>query len=161
VWLAFVNCFGPHESARLAIVLIEEKTPIKVEIIEDLLVVVGADYRLASPRDLLDDRARALTRKAELIRERALGRELKWLIRSAGAVRALAGFIAAGNVGGANRSMVILEHAGWGDILKHLQARIDAALRSNWPPFEGRLKAAGRRLLAAAREHKANNLKAL
>jgi hypothetical protein len=161
VWLAFVDFFGPHESARLAIVLVEETTPITIETIENLLVVAAADYRQVSLKEDFDDRARALTRKVELIRGRASGHELKWLVRSSGAVRALVDFVAVGDVGGANRAIMLLEHAGWGDILEHVQGRIDAALRSNWPPFEGQLKAAGRRLLAAARGHKANNLRAL
>ena len=56
-----------------------------------------------------------------------------------------------GNRAGRKHALEILRHARWGEVIERVRGRIDVALRSNFLPFEGRLKAAGRRLFDAMR----------
>ena len=153
-WLLLEPMFGPHVAARLAIVTIEETTPIEFSAIEGLLVT-SADYlppRGAADADF-DEQARSLVAKARLIASRANETELDWLVVSSGALRGLINFAAQGNWGGVEVAQKLLRQAGWGDILARLAHRLDIPLESeSLQPFDkDRLRAAGRRLLAAMR----------
>jgi hypothetical protein len=101
MWHAFKDAIGSHGAARLAVVLLEETTPIRTEDLEGLLVVAGADYLPPAPNVTLDEYAFDLARRAKLVTDRATEQEQAWLIRSAGALRGLVGFIASNNVAGA------------------------------------------------------------
>jgi len=96
-WLASEPRCGPHVAARMAIVLIEERTPITIQDVEGLLLVIGADYKATASAKArtssdLDGRASQLADKARLMIARATPRELAWLTRSSGALRALSTF---------------------------------------------------------------------
>ena len=96
-WLASEPRYGPHVAARMAIVLIEERTPITIQDVEGLLLVIGADYKATASAKArtssdLDGRASQLADKARLMIARATPRELAWLTRSSGALRALSTF---------------------------------------------------------------------
>jgi hypothetical protein len=154
-WVTLEPIFGPHVAARAATVWIEEKTPITIQTVQNLLIMVGADY--ASPpgaSEDLDDHARALARKARLVTSRATRREFAWLTQSSGALLALMRSLAEGDVEGANRAVELLQEAGWGEIVERINRRLVPALRANFPPFEGPLTAKARRLLAAMRPPK-------
>src|SRR6516162_5189135 len=62
-WLAFTTLgLGPYQAGKLGIVLIEETTPIRVEDVDRLLVVVSAAWE-GDEDDLLDDYVHATVRK--------------------------------------------------------------------------------------------------
>jgi hypothetical protein len=154
-WLLLEPLFGSHAAARLAIVAIEETTPIEFSTIEGLLSVASAEYlppRGAAAADF-DEQARSLAAKARLIANRATGTELDWLILSSGALRALIKFTAEGNWSGVAEAHKLLRQAGWADILARLARRLDIPLEpGELRPFDrNRLRAGGRRLLAAMR----------
>ena len=154
-WWAFEPALGPHVAARLATVLIEEQRPLELAALEDLLVVVSGDYA-SGPGGSLDDHASGLAAKSRLVASRATERELAWLTRSSGALVALVEFLAEGNWRAAWRALELLRGAGWNPVIERVGRRIGGALRSNAAPFdEGRLQAAGRRLLAAMKAAKA------
>ena len=153
-WLLCEPVFGPHRAAKLAIVTIEETTPIVFSTLEGLLVT-SADYmppRGAADADF-DEQARSLAAKAKLIASRANETELNWLVFSSGALRGLIKFMAEGNWSGVVEAQRLLRQAGWADILARLARRLDIPSEAeNLRPFDkGRLRAAGRRLLAAMR----------
>jgi hypothetical protein len=78
-WLAFTTLgLGPYQAAKLAIVLIEETTPIRVEDVDHLLVVVSAAWE-GGEDELLDDYVHASVRKARLVIGRAADDERAWL----------------------------------------------------------------------------------
>jgi hypothetical protein len=68
-WLAFEPRFGPHVAARMSTVLIEEQTPITIQDVEGLLLVIGADYKeptsakASNSRDLDSYAASSRTRR--------------------------------------------------------------------------------------------------
>lgn len=154
-WLLLEPLYGPHVAARLAIVAIEETTPIEFSTVENLLLVTSAEYlppRGAAAADF-DEQARSLAAKARLVASRANETELNWLVVSSGALRGLIKFMAEGNWSGVVEVQKLLCQAGWADILARLARRLDIPLEAeSLRPFDkSRLRAAGRRLLAAMR----------
>jgi hypothetical protein len=149
-WHAFSDAIGSHPAARLAVVLLEETTPITIEDLEGVLVVASSSYEppRAAKKYTLDDRAFDLARRAKLVADRATRREMDWLVTCSGALRAVVFFIAANDAAGASRALEILRGAGWTEVIEHVRRRFEDALCSNFPPFEGRLRAAARQLLA-------------
>jgi len=150
-WHAFSDAIGSHPAARLAVVLLEETTPITLEDLEGVLVVASSSYKPPPTADnnyTLDDRAFDLARRGKLVADRATKRELDWLVACSGALHAVVSFIAADDAAGASRALEILRGAGWTEVIEHVRRRFEDALRSNFPPFEGRLRAAARQLLA-------------
>ena len=164
-WLASEPRYGPHVAARMAIVLIEERTPITIQDVEGLLLVIGADYKATASAKArtssdLDGRASQLADKARLMIARATPRELAWLTRSSGALRALSTFFFVDeNLTGVDRTIELLLRAGWHEILDRIVGRLDPALRASFPPYEGDLGPKGRWLLAVMRELKMNRPK--
>ena len=166
-WLAFEPRFGPHVAARLAIVLIEEKTPITIQDVEGLLLAIGADYKpptsdKASRTRDLDSYASQVAEKARLMTARAPPREKAWLTQSSGALGALATFLMNDKPTGVDRTIELLLRAGWHEILDCIVGRLDLALlraSRGIPPYEGSLSAKTRSLLAVMRELKMNRPK--
>jgi hypothetical protein len=151
-WLLFEPVLGPHVAARLAIVAIEENTPIELSTLEGALVTSAAYLppRGAAAVDF-DEQARSLTAKAKLVASRATEDELAWLVGSSGALRGLIGFMAAGNWLGVEQARKLLQQAGWGDVLSRIGQRFDLPPdATSLRPFDkNRLRVGGRRLLAA------------
>ena len=100
----------------------------------------------------MDDYARQLQQKARLIRKRATGSELEWLSTSASALRGLIYFFQRNDVPGMRRSLDILRQAGWGKTSERIGQRLETALKSNIPPYDGPLSADARRFLDALRQ---------
>jgi hypothetical protein len=150
-WIAHAPDLGPHITARLVKVLIEEDTPIKIEDVEGLRLMISVPFKPpTSKADLdLDDVARQLQQKAKLVRERATGSEMGWLSTSASALRGLVHFFLRNDLPGMRRSLDILRQAGWGKTSERIGRRLEAALRSNIPPYDGPVTPATRRFLDA------------
>jgi hypothetical protein len=157
VWWAFRDPLGPYAAARLAVVLIDERTRIGIEDIDGLILSLNANYAPVAPSDDLDGRAKELVRKAELMTKRASEREIAWLTQSTGAIQGYVRFAATGDVGGLKLALGLLDHAGWRVIVSRLARRLDTALKSNMPPRDGPLSAAARRLLGKLRAENANS----
>jgi hypothetical protein len=168
-WLTLEPIFGPHVAARAVTVWIEEMTPITIQDVEGLLLVIGADYkppisdkasRMRSTSDKasrardLDAYASQLADKARLMTARATEREFAWLTQSSGALFALMKFLMEGNVAGRDQALKVLRQSGWGEILDRIGGRLAAAMRANFPPFEGSLSAKAQQLLAVLRARK-------
>ena len=161
VWLAFTTLgLGPYQAAKLAIVLIEQTTPIRVEDVEGLLVVVSAAWE-GDEDELLDEYVHATVRKARLVIGRASDDERAWLSRSAGAIEAIIRNIRAGDMAGANRALAVLNGNDWRSVIEQVRQRIEPALISNVPPYEFPLKRAARQLLEVARKYQAEKQSAI
>jgi hypothetical protein len=134
-------------------VWLAEKTPITIQDIEGLLVMIGADYAAPGSGDLADH-ARELAAKARLVTNRATPREFEWLIVSSGALLALVKFVLEGNFVGIDRTLELLQQTGWREVLDQTNRRLVPALRAHFPPYEGPLSIAAGRLLAVLRAKK-------
>jgi hypothetical protein len=153
LWVALdvMEVAGPYEIASLVAVLLEESGPITIETIEPL-VALSARYHSPAMTSF-NSRIDGLVRKAREVCAQAPDVEFDWLVQSAGCI--------AGILSGDRRLMVqsleLLISAGWGEVLARLYPRIEAALRSNMPPFdENDLGRKGRRLLARLRQIEAS-----
>jgi hypothetical protein len=153
-YFAFAQALPAFEAAQLAIVLIEERTPISIADAEGLLLVLSATFDPGAARtQVLGERARLLMRKARRIAEIVDDREKGWLQQSAGSLVGLCSMFADDDHVGVARALRLLKAAGWDAVIERLRKRLDAALRSsNFPPFEGRLRKAGRALVDRARK---------
>ena len=150
-WVAFEPDFGPHVTAQLVTVLIEESTPIRIEDVEGLRLMIGAAFKPPTLKADLDDAARELQEKARLVMSRATDSELQWLSASASALRGLVSVFLRNDVPAMRRSLDILRRAGWGKVSMRIGRRLETALKSNFPPYEGPLSPAARRLLNTLR----------
>ena len=158
-WLTLEPIFGPHVAARAVTVWIEEMTPITIQDVEGLLLVIGADYKppisdKASRARDLDAYASQLADKARLMTVRATEREFAWLTQSSGALLAGMKFLMEGNVAGRDLALKVLRQSGWGEILDRIGSRLAPAVLANFPPFEGPLSAQAQQLLAVLRARK-------
>lgn len=151
-WLLFEPLFGPHAAARLAIVAIEETGPVEIGRVEGLLSMLSAAYEapLGAPEADFAVQASSLAAKARRATSRATAAELDWLIESSAYLRGLIGFVATGNWIGVREAYRLLVQRGWGNVLARFTRRLNLpeVSRSIDP---NRLRAAGRRLLAASR----------
>jgi hypothetical protein len=155
-WAAFGEMgLGPLVAAELALVLIESDGPVSIEDIDGVLV--NASAKFTGRTTTLKKRADWLARKSRTAITQSNDLEHAWIVEASGVLRALIHFIAADNLSGAARSFDLLAQLGWEPTLTRLQRRFDAAVRTNLPPYEGKLSAAARRLLAHAREQQAKN----
>jgi hypothetical protein len=152
-WLTLEPVCGPHVAARAATVWLAEKTPITIQDIEGLLVMIGADYAAPGTSDLADH-ARELAAKARLVINRATPLEFEWVIVSSGALLALMKFVLEGNLVGIDRTLELLQQGGWREVLDHTNRRLVPALRAHFPPYEGSLSGSARRLLATLHARK-------
>jgi hypothetical protein len=96
--------------------------------------------------------ANRLRRNVPLAIERADEHELAWLAHSSGLLVALIKFRAEGNTDGMAITLDLLKEAGWSETLLRVSGRIEASLRSNFPPAEGPLSRTAARLLRGLRE---------
>ena len=160
-WLAFTRLgLGPYQAGKLAVVLIEETTPIRVEDVDHLLVVVSAAWE-GGEDEMLDDYVHATVRKARLVIGRTTDDERAWLSRSAGAIEAIIRSIKTGDMAGANRALDVLGGNDWRGVIEQARQRIEPALISNVPPYEFPLKRAARQLLEAVRKYRAEKQSAI
>jgi hypothetical protein len=158
-YVAFcAQALSPFEAARLAIVLVGERTPISITDLDGVLLVLSGEYDPVGRPQELDDRVRLLVRKARHLLEIANEPERRWLEQSAGAVVGLCSMLAEDKRRGAARALQILREAGWGATIEQVGARMTTALRGNFPPYEGRLRKAGRARLERARADRARKL---
>lgn len=154
-WIAFMPDYGPHDTAKLVRVLIEEDTPIRIEDVEGLRLVISAPYAPPTPSADFDDVARQFQQKAALIRDRATGSEMEWLSVSASGLRGLIYFFRRNDLPGMRRSIDILRSAGWGKTAERVGRRLGTALRSNIPPRDDPVGPKMQRALDAIRNDKA------
>jgi hypothetical protein len=150
-WWAFseMGC-GPFDAARRAL-LATKGGPIVLADIEATLVMASATIALPQPFDP-EDADKGLRRLSAKARR---AKASKWLVASAGLVRALVGFIAANNMTGIAVADDALLRLGWGETIMGLAGRIQTALGSNLPPADlDKLSPVVRRLLAELRQKK-------
>jgi hypothetical protein len=140
LWKAFRALdYSPHEAAYRALIIVG-KQPLQPEHIEQVLTVAGKEIKYTASS--LDAHLDALVRKAARTPDRN-----PWLAAS---VTALVGLIRAART---NRiplvwgMLQVLDSLGWRPLIISLGSRIDAAMRSNVPPFEGTLGRQGRQAL--------------
>ena len=154
-WIALAPDLGTLTTARFVTVLIEENTPIRIEDVEGLRLLISAPFKPppTSKKEVdLDDVARQLQQKAKLVRERATGSEMRWIETSASALRLLVHLFVRDDVPGMRRSLDILRQAGWGKTSERIGRRLEAALRSNIPPRDDPVGPKMRRALDALRQ---------
>jgi hypothetical protein len=151
-WLLFEPLFGPHVAARLAIITIDETGPIEIGRVEGLLTMLSAEYKPppGAPGADFDVQASSLAAKAKLTASRASAAEFDWLIESSAYLRGLIGFVASGNWTGVREAHRLLLERGWGNVLARFTRRPDLSDVGK-SIDQSRLRAVGRRLLAASR----------
>jgi hypothetical protein len=144
-WHAFTTGLGmkPYPAAYL-VTFFASNRPITTESIDGVLL---RSTTLAQKGGHIIGHADRIRRKAPEAVARADDQELAWLAQSAGLIVALFKFGAACNLLGLATTLDALREAGWGDTIIHVTARIDASLRSNFPPAEGPLTRAAAALL--------------
>jgi hypothetical protein len=157
-WIALAPDLGTLTTARLVTVLIEEDTPIRIEDVEGLRLLISAPFKPPALKAAfgVDDAARQLQQKAKLIRGRATGSEMQWIETSASALRLLVYFFVRDDVPGMRRSLDILRQAGWGKTSARIGRRLEAALKSNIPPRDDPVGPAIRRALDALRQERSS-----
>jgi hypothetical protein len=139
-WLAFTEAgLRPYEAANWVTFLLASEKPITTESIDGLLLI--SSTRLHTTAKGHADRVR---RKAEEVMERDstddddnLGH--LWLTQSAGLLRVLLKCFFHGDRAGFLIALDMLRFAGWTDTILRVSRRIDASLRSDFPPHQDKL----------------------
>jgi hypothetical protein len=145
---------GRYTSACLAAVLFEGHEPITIEQLGPLM---QASSTFANQNSTLTRHAEWLLRKIPIAFPRASDSEREWVAASSAAIMALVEFLRGGKTLSAATALDFLVDLGWGSVLERIGGRLDAALRSNFPPAEGRLSAAGGRMIDQWRKQWAKN----
>jgi hypothetical protein len=142
-WLGFTELgLKPYPAAYLTHFLITADRPITTESIDGVLLKSST----AGPANVIGHADR-IRRKAPEAIGRADDRERKWLTSSAALIVAVVQFTAAGDQRGLTIALARLREAGWTAVLSRIGARIEASLRSNFPPAKGPISRAARQLL--------------
>src|SRR5580704_5708093 len=137
-WLAFTELrLKPYPAAYLTHFLITSDRPITTESIDGVLLKSST----AGPANVIGHADR-IRRKAPEAIGRADDRERAWLTSSASTIVAVVQFTAAGDQHGLTIALSRLRESGWTAVLARMGARIEASLRSNFPPAEGPLSRA-------------------
>jgi hypothetical protein len=147
-WLALTESgMEPYPAAYLVTFLLASEKPITTKGIDGVLLVSSAEHRVTAK-----GHADRLRRKAKEVMERDpaddddnLGH--LWLTQSEGLLRVLLKCFFYGDPAGFGIALDMLRAAGWADTILHVSRRIDTSLRTNFPPHEGTLSRAGKRLL--------------
>jgi hypothetical protein len=146
MWLALTKggAVNPYPAAYLVMILFGSN-PITTASIDDVLLKsstapLNRGGNVKGPAD-------RVRRKAPEAIARADDQELAWLAHSSALIVALLKFTAENNAKGLTAALDLLKQAGWTDTLLAISRRIDATLRSNFPPAEGELSRAATRLL--------------
>lgn len=144
-WFAFTELgLAVYPAARLTTFLIASDRPITTESIDGVLLKSTTTHRTT-----VTGHADRVRRKAPDAIARADDRERAWLVSSSALIIAVVEFLASGNEGGLKLAIEQLREAGWTETLDRVAKRIDASLRSNFPPAESPLRGAAARLLLA------------
>lgn len=122
---------GPYDAADLTIFLITSHTPITIESIDGVLLKASTDVPPTATREAQAD---WIARKSRKAIERADQREWAWLTMSAGLMSIMMQRLAEGDSGGFHLACGMLRNAGWDEALDRVVKRLDASLRSNFPP---------------------------
>lgn len=151
-WFAFTELgFGVYPAAFLVAFLASDR-PITTESIDGVLLKSSSLHQ-RSPSAVIGHADR-IRRKAPEVIARAADQERAWLTASMTAIIALVTFAALGNAGGMVMALRVLHGAGWTETLDRIGKRMDATLRSNFPPTEGKLRGTARQLLRRQQQAK-------
>src|SRR6516162_7936152 len=140
--------YGPYEAAYLTSTAVGDD-PIRLEDVEGLLTLASTQIKRTASS--LDEHINALVRKAKRVPA------TDWLVESSAAIRALVMYIAANDTARACIVLDVLVELGWGDVIQRLTERMGDALKSNVPPYEGKLRWQGRALLARLQQRRPKN----
>ena len=137
------NEMPTYQAGRAALMLMRSVTPITN-------ASLTADINIASAihHAPVDKNVEHLIAHAEGVMSRAGGAEYLWVTNSAIYFGALARCVATGQRVGADISLRGLIALGWRDVLVRIWNRLEPALRSNLPPFDGVLRPATKRQIA-------------
>jgi len=152
-WLAFTEAgMDPYPAAYLVTFLLTSDEPITTRSIEGVLLQSTTDLpMMVAPRGHAD----RVRRKAPEAIARADDDERAWLARSATLIAALIKFVPEDNWLGVQITLDLLKIEGWADTILRVADRIGASLRdTNFPPAEGPLSRAAKRLLRELRAKK-------
>ena len=124
---------GHHEAANLAVALLRSKRPITAEAVNGWRVLSTEQCGVGD-----NVAAKHLSRDAQRAVAQATEAEYEWLVLSAEHLGALAR--GGGDERVARYCVQALQRLGWAEVLARLAARLEPALRSNFPPFTGALR---------------------
>jgi hypothetical protein len=145
VWFTAIRLgFEPYPAGYLAAFLIASDQPITTESIDDALL---KSQTVTHSTDVEKYAEKMWDRKIPQIIARADERNMAWLTHASGLLFILLKHLAEGDEGGMRFTLELLRHQGWGETLDRIAKRIDASLRSNFPPPNDPLSPAARRLL--------------
>jgi hypothetical protein len=144
-WYAFTTGLRmrPYEAAYLVTFLASDR-PITTESLDGALLKSTSLSQKGCPAL---GHAGRIPRKASEAIDRADAHEKAWVAYSASLILALVKFTAESKATEAAATLDLLGNAGWADTILRVTTRIDASLRSNFPPAEGPLTRAAARLL--------------
>ena len=137
-WVALTLSGMPsHAAAYLVVGLLKANKPITASSIDldDVVLAASTEHR-----GKIIEHARDLIHRAKLALKLMTADEYRWLADSVRHLSNLQMCVQSGDEIGAGYCIDQLASLGWGEVLTRLLARLDPALRSNLPPFEGVLR---------------------
>jgi hypothetical protein len=147
-WWAFRQLgLSVYPAAYLTHFLISIERPITIESVEGIL-----HKATTAGRSSVIGHADRIRRNAEARIKRADAAERAWAATSAALIVAVVKFTAERDAKALSLTLDRLRDAGWTEVLSRLGSRVDAALRSNFPPAEGPLSRAAALLLREAKK---------
>ena len=149
-WLAFTELgFGVYPAARLVAFLASDR-PITTGSIEDVSLISTVATRHADVNVHADNFMRKA--KKVIARIRANEQQHRWLCASVDLIKATVKLSAAGNRIAVALILDQMRQADWAETLDHIGKRMEASLRTNFPPSEGPLSRTANRLLREAKK---------
>jgi hypothetical protein len=143
---ARANGMATYMAGRSALILLRSVAPItNASLTADINIASTINY---VSQDRPDKNVEHLITHAEEAMNHAAGADYLWVVNSASHFGALARCIAAGKMAGADISLQGLVALGWRDVLTKIWHRLEPALQSNLPPFDGVLRPATKRRIA-------------
>jgi hypothetical protein len=153
-WFAFTELgMTPYSAAYLVTFLLASDKLITTESVEGVLLKSTTIHATT-----VIGHADRIRRKAPQMIKRADEVERAWLAQSSAALVGLLTYLAKSDQHGFTTSLDLLATEGWVDAIFRVSRRVDASLRSNFPPAEGPLSRAAARLLRLLKKEAAREL---
>ena len=143
---ARANGMATYMAGRSALILLRSVSPItNASLTADINIASAMNY---VSRDRPDKNVEHLVTHAEEVMNHAAGADYLWVVNSAAHFGSLCRCIATDQMAGADLSLQGLIALGWRDVLVRIWNRLEPALQSNLPPFDGVLRPATKRRIA-------------
>lgn len=134
---------APYMAGRSALILLRSVAPITNSSLTAAINIASAEHYAP-----VDKNVEHLIAHAEKVMRLPGGDDYRWVTNSAIYFGSLCQCIATGQMAGADISLRGLIALGWRDVLVRIWHRLEPALQSNLPPFDGVLRPATKKRIA-------------